>query len=147
MTIRLLLLLVLAGGIGWVRFTLARAGRADVGRGATGLPDVPAALRHGGAAWIVFTTPMCVGCRSVEQLLAAERPGERVVLVDATIDPDLAARWDIRRAPTTLHADAKGRVTSRLVGVEAVRRHLVDAGGTGDSEPIPTAGISDSGAA
>jgi glutaredoxin len=139
-TLRLLLLLVLAGGIGWARFTLRRAGHADAERGTAGLPTVPAALRQRGAAWIIFTTPMCVGCRSVEQLLAEHRPDERVVLVDATTDPDLAARWDVRRAPTTLHADASGQVTARLVGVEAVRRHVVDASGTFDSEPLDATG-------
>jgi glutaredoxin len=147
MTLRLLVLLMLVGGIGWLRVVLTRARHNDATRGADRLPLVPAALRQDGAAWIVFTTPMCVGCRSVEQLLAEHRPDDRVVLVDATTDPELASRWDIRRAPTTLHADRSGRVTARLVGVEDVRRHLVDASGATDSEPIPAHEAIDSGAA
>jgi thiol-disulfide isomerase/thioredoxin len=143
MTLRLLLLFALAGGVAWFRLSWQRARRADVNRPTAGLPDVPSALRGGGAAWIIFTTPTCVACRTVEQLLVDHRPGERVVRVDATTDPDLAARWEVRRAPTTLRVDAGGKVVRRLVGAEAVRHHLAtidsDDGGSPDSEPLDAA--------
>lgn len=138
MTIRLLLLVVLAGGVVWLRALLHRARAADERRGADTLPDVPAALRGGGPAWIVFTTPTCVACRTVTDDIARARPDDVVVRVDATTDPELAQRWDVRRAPTTLRADADGRVLARLVGAEAVRRHLVEersTGFTGAAEP------------
>lgn len=155
MTVRLLLLVALAGGIVWVRAVLHRARTADEQRAADTLPAVPAALRGGGAAWIVFTTPTCVACRTVIDDIARERPGEVVVRVDATTDPELAQRWDVRRAPTTLRTDADGRVLARLVGAEAVRHHLVEgrngdrpganppaagASGDPDSEPLSQPG-------
>lgn len=136
MTTRLFVLLVLAGGLTWLRLAMLRRRRADAGRGAKGLPSVPAALRGGGAAWIIFTTPVCAACGNVEQILQRARPGERVVLVDATTDPELADRWDIRRAPTTLRAEADGTVSARLVGVEAVREHVGAGAGVADSEPL-----------
>lgn len=139
MTLRLLLLVVLAGGVVWIRALLQRARLADERRGTATLPEVPAALRGGGAAWIVFTTPTCIACRTVTALIAETRPDDLVVTVDATTDPDLADRWEVRRAPTTLQVDARGHVLARLVGAEAVRRHLQGAGdaGTGvDSEPL-----------
>jgi hypothetical protein len=139
MTVRLLLLVALAGGIVWVRAVLQRARTADERRGAGTLPVVPAALRGGGAAWIVFTTPTCVACRTVTADIARERPDDVVVRVDATTDPDLAQRWDVRRAPTTLRTDADGRVLARLVGAEAVRRHLIEGRGTDQGGTKPSA--------
>lgn len=143
MTVRLLLLLVLAGGIVWVRAAMHRARTSDERRGADALPTVPSALRGGGAAWIVFTTPTCVACRTVTALIAEARPDDLVVTVDATTDPDLAERWEVRRAPTTLQTDADGRVLARLVGADAVRRHLDGAPtdrADADSEPLRPTG-------
>ena len=124
MTLRLLLLAALAGGVVWVRAVWQRARATDERRGPSALPTVPAALRGGGAAWVVFTTPTCVACRTVTGLIADARPDDLVVTVDATTDPDLAERWDVRRAPTTLQTDVNGRVLARLVGADAVRRHV-----------------------
>lgn len=121
MTTRLLLLLLLTGGVVWLRIALLRWRNQDRARGPAELPRVPAALRGGGPAWVVFTTPLCVSCAGVEQLLRERRPHERVVLVDATQDPDLAARWEVRRSPTTLLVEPDGTVAARLVGLEAVR--------------------------
>jgi len=144
MTVRLLLLVALGGGVVWLRAVLARSRTADERRGADDLPTVPSALRGGGAAWVVFTTPTCVACRTVTEFIHQHRPGARVVTIDATVDPDLAARWDVRRAPTTLETDGDGRVLARLVGAEAVRRHLVGPDGSGagaDSEPLQSGEI------
>jgi thiol-disulfide isomerase/thioredoxin len=141
MTIRLLILLVLVGGIIWLRWRMRARAAADRNRSTGGLPPVPAALRGGSSAWVIFTTPTCVACRSVERMLAEHRPGERVVRVDATTDPELAQRWKVQRAPTTLLADNDGTVVARLVGAEAVRKHLAKSDpGVTDSEPIPDAG-------
>jgi len=142
MTVRILLLVLLAGGIVWLRALLHRARAADEQRTADALPRVPAALRGGGAAWIVFTTPTCVACRTVTGAIAQQRAGDLVVTVDATTDPDLADRWEVRRAPTTLQVDEDGRVVARLVGAEALRRHLAATTATSadadpDSEPLP----------
>lgn len=140
MTSRLLILFLLGGGVLWLRSLWQRRQRADENRQSDGLPQVPAALRGGGPAWVIFTTPTCVACRSVEQILATDRPGERVVRIDATVDPELASRWEVRRAPTTLLADADGNVVARLVGAESVRRYLNDTASpttlAADSEPL-----------
>lgn len=137
MTVRFLLLVALGGGVVWLRALLHRARHADEQRGTATLPTVPAALRGGGAAWIVFTTPTCVACRTVTELIAQARPDDLVVTVDATADPDLADRWEVRRAPTTLRCDAEGNVLARLVGADAVRRHLVaSTDGHADSVPV-----------
>lgn len=141
MTVRLAVLLVLAAGIVWLRWRMRARAAADRNRATSSLPVVPSALRGGSSAWIIFTTPTCVACRSVEQMLADQRPGERVVRVDATTDPELAARWKVQRAPTTLLTDNDGRVVTRLVGAEAVRKHLGTSGsGVTDSEPIADTG-------
>jgi hypothetical protein len=134
MILRLVVLAILAGALAWLSVIVMRARQVDARRHVADLPAVPPGLRHGGAAWIVFSTPMCVGCRSVEQLLAHHRPDEQIVRVDATQEPGLAARWEVRRAPTTLHADANGTVTARLVGVEAVQRHLLGTSQAGASQ-------------
>lgn len=143
MTLRLLLLVALAGGVVWLRAAMHRARRADEHRNADAMPKVPAALRGNGAAWIVFTTPTCVACRTVTGLIADARPEAIVVTVDATTDPDLAERWEVRRAPTTLQTDADGRVLARLVGADAVRRHLAGlhtSTDEADSEPLQQSG-------
>lgn len=143
MTLRLLLLVALGGGVVWLRSLMHRARQADERRSADALPRVPAALRGGGAAWVVFTTPTCASCRTVIDLLARSRPDDRVVTIDATTDPDLAQRWEVRRAPTTLRTSPDGDVIARLVGAEAVRHHLSGEEGTadtGDSEPLGRTG-------
>lgn len=121
MTTRMLVLILTAGVLVWARHALLSRHHRDRTRGSRALPAVPSALRAGGSAWIVFTTPLCRSCDAVQELLNTHRPGERVVIVDASRDPELASRWDIKRAPTTLHADDHGKVTARLVGVDAVR--------------------------
>lgn len=95
--------------------------------------DATAALPHHlleGAhrTWVLFTTPWCATCGPVEDRLRAHDPGARFVTVDATEQRDLAASLGIRSAPTVLLADGQGRVTTRLVGAEAVDRYVVTAG-------------------
>ena len=47
-----------------------------------------------------------------------------MLTVDATVDPHLAERYGVQRAPTTILADAQGHVIERLVGPENVRDRL-----------------------
>jgi hypothetical protein len=101
---------------------LFREGRA--GRAAAP-PIVPARLLRGAnRTWVVFTTPYCATAGSVEAHLRAHDPGARLVEIDATTEPYLAAAFDIRHAPTVLLADAAGRVRARLVGADAVEAYV-----------------------
>lgn len=88
-------------------------------------PRVPTELLDGSdRTWVVFTTPYCASCGPVKDQLAADDPGARVVTVDATREPHLADRFEVRSAPTVLLADALGEVQARLVGAPAVRDYL-----------------------
>lgn len=88
-------------------------------------PAVPDALRAGAErTWVVFTSPYCAGCGPAADRLRASDPDARVVTVDATLEPALAASFSVRRAPTAVLADGRGLVTARLVGVEEVERYV-----------------------
>jgi hypothetical protein len=96
------------------------------------VPRLPAAIVDGAErAWVIFTTPHCVSCRTVEETLRSAEPGSRVVKVDATREPALAEAFHVRSAPTTLLAAADGEVLERLVGLGAVREHVAAAAGAG----------------
>ena len=87
--------------------------------------QLPIDLIGGGSAnWIVFTTPYCVSCDTVADLLREDDPTASVQVADVSERPDLARDLGIRRAPTTLLADGEGRIRLKLVGLEAVREHL-----------------------
>ena len=88
-------------------------------------PLVPASLLAGAArTWVVFTSPYCATCGPVEARLRTLDPEARVVKVDATREPHLAAAFSICSAPTALLADGHGNVTARLVGAEAVDNYV-----------------------
>lgn len=74
--------------------------------------------------WVIFTTPLCVSCNAVQADLERSFPHHAVHKLDATERPDLADRYGVRRAPTTILADTNGRVVERLVGPEAVREFI-----------------------
>jgi hypothetical protein len=106
-----------------------RLGAVDGASGHARWPDLPADLTTGATSmWVIFTTPLCVSCDAVRADLLAHDPAGHVVTIDATERPELADRYGVRRAPTTILADPSGRVTERLVGPEAVRAHLRDPG-------------------
>jgi hypothetical protein len=105
-------------------------------RSGTTSERVPAALRGGGAAWVVFTPPGAPAGQEIAAMVGAARPGERVVLIDPVADADLAVRWSITRVPTTLRTGSDGRVEATLVGIEAVRRHLAAGEPGNDSTPL-----------
>ena len=98
--------------------------------GAARWPELPAELRGAGAdgrsvaTWVIFSTPLCVSCSAVQADLERNFPHHRVVKIDATEQPDLAERYEVRRAPTTIVADATGRIVERFVGPEAVREFI-----------------------
>lgn len=97
-------------------------GATDHATGRARWPDLPDELRQGTTAtWIIFSTPLCVSCSAVQADLERNFPHHVVRKVDATERPDLADRYEVRRAPTTIVADATGRIVERLVGPEAVR--------------------------
>ena len=88
-------------------------------------PTVPASLLAGAPrTWVVFTTPYCATCGPVKEQLAGADPEARLVTVDATAEPHLAAAFHVRSAPTVLLADSAGQVQARLVGAQAVRDYL-----------------------
>lgn len=114
-----------------------RRSAADAARGGSGLPSLPAELAGTApATWVIFTTPFCASCSAVQAQLAEAFPHHRVVKVDATEQVDLAERYDVRRAPTTLLADQAGTVLERFVGPEAVRDFI---GTTDDPALLGTA--------
>lgn len=89
------------------------------------VPRLPLQLVEGAArTWVVFTTPYCGSCHTVESQLRAADPDARVVRVDATRDTALAGAFHVRSSPTVLLADAVGDVRERLVGPEAVAAYV-----------------------
>lgn len=86
---------------------------------------LPAELHQGSErTWVIFTTPYCATCSTVEHQLRAGDPVARVVRVDATVEPTLARSLRVRTAPTVFLSDRRGHVVERLVGAEAVRRRF-----------------------
>ena len=110
-------LLVLAGvaAAGVVALLALRLYRA---RAATtewlDVADVGLEMMSDSAAFVVFTTPACGPCRPLVEMLrqtAGDQEGEiEVKTVDASREPDLASRYDIRSVPTTFLITASGHV-------------------------------------
>ena len=128
MFVRLLGIVVLGVVVGVISLAYRRRSAADVGlRSSTTSgsrwPSLPVELRVGSVpcTWVIFTTPLCVSCGHVRADLERAFPHHAVTTVDATERPDLADRYAVRRAPTTVLADHDGNVIDRLVGPEAVR--------------------------
>ena len=89
------------------------------------VPLLPASLVDGAdRTWVVFTTPLCASCGTVEDQLRTADPTARVVRVDATREPALAGAFHVRSAPTVLLADGGGEVQRRLVGADAVADYV-----------------------
>jgi hypothetical protein len=109
-------------------YARSRALRSAPGAGLSGPVAAPATLTallpDGG--WLVVTTPWCAACSTATGLLAAHRPGQPVVTVDATTN-SVVHGLEIQRVPTVLAISPTGDITTRLVGIEAVRSHLHSA--------------------
>lgn len=79
---------------------------------------------------IVVTAPGCPNCRqAVEaaETLASVNPRLTVRVVDATEEPELAARWRVRSVPTTVVDDALTIVGA--TSAEALARRLLELEG------------------
>lgn len=96
-----------------------RMRRAADQRDHAGLPDLPETLRGPDDTYVVFTTRYCAQCGPVERELR-KRPGATVHVIDVEHEPQLAARYRVRSAPTVIEAASTGRVRRRLVGADAV---------------------------
>jgi hypothetical protein len=128
MTVRLLVIAIVVVFVAGAFLAYRHRTRSDGARGATGLPVFPASLLAAEVThWFVFTTPYCVSCHTAEDHLRRAHPDHVVSRIDAVAEPDLARRYDIRRAPTVLEVDPSGQVLDRLVGLDAVRSRLAVA--------------------
>lgn len=63
---------------------------------------------------LYFTTPTCAPCKyaqrpALEKLQTTLGDTVAVIQVDATEDPDAAARWQVQTVPTTFILDAAGQ--------------------------------------
>jgi thiol-disulfide isomerase/thioredoxin len=71
------------------------------------------------ATLVQFTTAFCAPCRATRVVLAEvsrQVPGVAYVDVDAESHLDLVRRLHIRRTPTVLVLDARGRIANRASG-------------------------------
>lgn len=75
--------------------------------------ELLADVRPGQAAVVYFSTPDCVPCRSQQapalQRLGAEATDVAIIRVDAAASPEVAARWRVFTAPTTIVLDTQRR--------------------------------------
>jgi thiol-disulfide isomerase/thioredoxin len=77
-------------------------------------------LQPGVPAVVYFTTPNCLPCKTVQAPALAKLEGDlgvQVVRVDATEQPDAAARWGVLTAPTTFIIDGRGKTSAVNNGV------------------------------
>lgn len=66
-----------------------------------------------------FNSPNCAGCRTMEkpfELLKALIPGVAFRVVEIIEEPDLAAKYGIRKAPTFVLADEAGSIIKSRQG-------------------------------
>ena len=89
-----------------------------------GFADLPVGLQGTNPTFVIFTTRFCRQCAAVERALRS-RAGAAVHVIDVEDEPQLAATYRVKRAPTVIEADAGGRVRRRLVGVEWLRAEAV----------------------
>lgn len=117
----LLLVLLAASAFGLYRWrTDGRVGAARPAHDSVVLAaeDLGAGLGER-ATLVQFSTAFCQPCRATRQVLA--RVADRVegvahVEVDAESRLELVRRLDVRRTPTVLVLDARGRVVRRATG-------------------------------
>lgn len=115
----LVALLAVACAFGIVRRRHDGRVRAEAGGVALGADRLgqPLGTR---ATLVQFSTSFCAPCRAARRVLGefvARRPGVHHVEVDAETSLDLVRELDVRRTPTVLVLDGRGRVVSRTVGV------------------------------
>lgn len=71
-----------------------------------------AALDATDSSVVLFTHPLCSGCREVESKL--DRSGEAVALVDVSRRPEAARSYHVSVVPTAFRVAPDGRVLERL---------------------------------
>jgi len=77
-------------------------------------------LQPGVPAVVYFTTPHCLPCKTVQAPALAKLEGDlgvQVVRIDATEQPEDAARWGVLTAPTTFIIDGRGKTSAVNNGV------------------------------
>lgn len=127
----LVLLVVLAAATAFGLLRAARDGRMKRGRarGALRLTGKDLGEPLGEQATLVqFSTSLCAACPGTRRLLgqvAGERPGVRLVEIDAGTRLDLVRRVDVLRTPTVLVLDRQGHVTHHCVGAPSRAEVLV----------------------
>jgi hypothetical protein len=82
-------------------------------------PDLPSELRGHDRTFVVFTTRYCAQCGPVARALGTDEHAT-VHVVDVEREPQLAAGYRVKSAPTVIEAGSDGRVRRRLVGADAV---------------------------
>jgi len=72
------------------------------------------------ATLVQFSTAFCQPCRATRRILdevASTVPGTVHIEIDAEAHLDLVRTLDVRRTPTVLVLDARGRIVKRAVGL------------------------------
>ncbi len=72
------------------------------------------------ATLVQFSTAFCQPCRATRRILdevSSMVPGTAHIEIDAEAHLDLVRRLDIRRTPTVLVLDSRGRINKRAVGL------------------------------
>ncbi|HEX5634157.1 MAG TPA: thioredoxin family protein [Gemmatimonadales bacterium] len=92
-----------------------------------------AGVRRGQAAVVYFSTPQCAPCRTqqapaLRRLAAEAADAVAIIEVDAVACPEVAARWYVLTAPTTVVLDGRRRPrhVNRGVATYAVLRAQLD---------------------
>lgn len=118
----LVLVAVLVAATAFGLFRAARDGRMKRGRAGSAVRltgrDLGEPLGEQ-ATLVQFSTSFCAACPGTRRLLgkvAGERPGVRLVEIDAEARLDLVRRLDVLRTPTVLVLDGQGHVTHHSVG-------------------------------
>lgn len=140
---------ILAGGLGLGTIVWLGLTRLATRRLTREAPDDPllADVPPGLPVIVYFSTPHCVPCRTQQQPVMdrlASLPGAavRIIQVDALTRPDLAGRWGVFTAPTTIVLDGwrtPRHVNRGVASVELLQRQLANLGSAAP-EP-PTGGI------
>lgn len=123
-------LVALVAAVAWWRARRVRALRAP---SPAGLPPVPSEHRGDGRTWLVFATRYCATCDPAVAGLRAAHPTDTVRKVLVEDEPELAARFDVRMAPTMLEVGPDGAVRRVLAGADAVLGDLAPVSPPGRS--------------
>ena len=122
--IRILVVVALLAFFALAKVAYDRRAASLAARPSLDLPALPDRLRGPGRTWVVFATEYCVTCGPVTERLRALHPDDTVRKVMVEQEPDLAAGFDVRTAPTLLEVDATGSVVHSVAGAAPVLRHV-----------------------